>query len=77
MCTSAVTYISINEAAAFLTTTEPRILMMLKKQELVGSQDDEGTWMIDKSSLQLCGKPNPADIVKKGCGGGCGGCGGH
>ena len=76
MCTSA-TYISISEAATFLTTTEPRILMMLKKQELIGSQDEEGIWMIDRSSLQRCNRPNPADIVEKKCGGGCGCCGGH
>ena len=76
MCTAA-NAISIDEAAEFLATTAPRILMMLKKQELVGSQDEEGAWMIEKSSLQRCNKPNPADIVEKKCGGGCGGCGGH
>lgn len=76
MCTAG-TMISIDEAAEFLATTETRILMMLKKQELAGTQSDDGTWMIDKASLQLCGKPKPSDIVKTGCGGGCGGCGGH
>jgi len=78
MCTSA-TYVLINEAAELLATTETRILMMLKKQDLVGFQDDTGVWQIDKASLQLCGKPNPADFKKAGCGGGCGsgGCGSH
>ena len=69
--------ITIQEAAEFLATTETRILMMLKKQELAGVQSDDGSWMIDKAALQLCGKPKPSDIVKTGCGGGCGGCGGH
>jgi DNA-binding IclR family transcriptional regulator len=78
MCTAGTNFITIAEAAGYLETTETRILMMLKKQELIGRQDESGSWQIDKASLQLCGKPRPADIVKKGCGGGCGsGCGGH
>ena len=77
MCTSGTT-VPIAEAAALLATTETRILMMLKKNELQGNQVD-GDWFVDKASLQLCGKPLPSDIVKKGCGGGCGsgGCGSH
>lgn len=79
MCTTGTAFISIAEAAGYLETTETRVLMMLKKQELVGSQDDSGIWLIDKASLQLCGKPKPSDFSKTGCGGGCGsgGCGGH
>jgi hypothetical protein len=79
MCTAGTEFISISEAAGYLETTETRILMMLKKQELAGSQDGSGTWQIDKASLQLCGKPKPSDFRKTGCGGGCGsgGCGGH
>jgi hypothetical protein len=73
MCTAGAEFISIAEAAGYLETTETRILMMLKKLELTGSQDDGGSWQIDKASLQLCGKPRPSDIAKKGCGG----CGGH
>lgn len=78
MCTSA-SYVALDEAAALLETTEMRILMLLKKNQLSGRQSENGTWQIDKASLQLCGKPLPSDIVKKGCGGGCGsgGCGGH
>jgi len=78
MCRSQAEFITIAEAAGYLETTETRILMMLKKNELSGMQDDDG-WKIDKASLQLCGKPQPSDIAKKGCGGGCGngGCGGH
>jgi hypothetical protein len=78
MCTAGTEFISISEAAAYLETTETRILMMLKKQELVGKQDDD-VWYVDKASLQLCGKPKPSDFKKTGCGGGCGsgGCGGH
>lgn len=79
MCTAGKQFITISEAASDLETTETRILMMLKKQELTGSQDDGGTWQIDKASLQLCGKPKPSDFTKSGCGGGCGsgGCGSH
>lgn len=79
MCTAGTEFITIAEAAGYLETTETRILMMLKKQELTGSQDDSGNWQIDKASLQLCGKPKPSDFRKTGCGGGCGsgGCGGH
>ena len=78
MCTGGTEFVSIAEAAVYLETTETRILMMLKKQELGGRQDD-GFWQIDKASLQLCGKPKPSDFKKTGCGGGCGsgGCGGH
>jgi len=77
MCTAGTRFLSITETAGYLETTETRVLMMLKKQELVGSQDDSGIWQIDKASLQLCGKPKPSDFIKTGCGSGCGGCGGH
>ena len=80
MCTAGTDFITITEAASCLETTETRILMMLKKNELAGSQDESGSWQIDKASLQLCGKPKPSDFTKTGCGGGCGsggGCGGH
>lgn len=76
MCTSGAAFIPITEAAALLTTTETRILMMLKRNELVGKQEDD-EWYVDRSSLKLCEKPKPSDIIKPGCGGGCGGCGGH
>jgi hypothetical protein len=71
-------FVTIAEAAQLLETTETRILMMLKKQELQGRLEDD-VWHVDKISLGLCKKPNAADVVKPGgCGGGCGsGCGGH
>jgi len=47
-----------------------------EKNELAGKQEDDG-WHVDRSSLQCCDKPQASDIVKPGCGGGCGGCGGH
>lgn len=77
MCTEG-TMISIAEAASYLNTTEPAVLMMLKRQEVRGTQDDNGVWLIDKASLALCGKPKPSDYRKTGCGGGCGAgrCGG-
>ncbi len=69
-------FISISEAAGYLETTETRVLMMLKKHELVGWLHDDG-WYIDKTSLQLCGKPMPSDFIKTACCGGCSGCSGH
>lgn len=76
MCTAGTDVVSLAEAAALLETTEPRILMMLKKNELIGRQE-EGGWSVDKASLAICGKPKSSDFRKTGCGGGCGGCGGH
>ena len=78
MCVAGTNYVVLAEAAQLLETTEMRVLMMLKKNELQGKQVDEA-WYVDRASLQLCDKPKAADIVKAGgCGGGCGsGCGGH
>lgn len=77
MCVAGDDFITMGEAAAYLETTETRILMLLKQQELTGKQVDD-TWYVDKASLQLCGKPKPSDFKKAGCGGGCGGgCSGH
>lgn len=78
MCKSGSSFVPIAEAAQLLETTEMRVLMMLKKNELQGKMDDD-LWYVERSSLQLCAKPKAADFVKPGgCGGGCGsGCGGH
>jgi hypothetical protein len=81
MCEAGINYVAIAEAAQLLETTEMRILMMLKKNELQGKMVEEA-WYVDRSSLSLCDKPKAADIVKAGgCGGGCSGsssgCGGH
>lgn len=78
MCTPGTEFVEIAQAALQLETTEMRVLMMLKKNELQGKMED-GVWYVDKASLNLCGKPHAADVVRKGgCGGGCGsGCGGH
>ena len=82
MCEAGTSFIPIAEAAHLLETTEMRVLMMLKKNELQGKMEDEA-WYVDRSSLKLCEKPKAEDIVKPGgCGGGCGGgsgngCGGH
>lgn len=76
MCDTG-SFIPVAEAARLLETTEMRVLMMLKKNELQGKiQDDD--WYVECSSLQLCAKPRAADIIKPGCGEGCGSrCGGH
>jgi len=78
MCKAATSFVPIAEAAQLLETTEMRVLMMLKKNELQWKVEDEA-WYVDRASLQLCAKPKAADIVKPGgCGSGCGGgCGGH
>lgn len=77
MCETG-TFITVKEAAQFLETTETRILMMLKKNELQGKMEND-EWFVEKISLGLCNKPKAADVVRRGgCGGGCGsGCGGH
>ena len=72
MCQSG-TFVSIDEAARALETTGMRVLMMLKRNEIRGELVGD-TWQVDKVSLDLCSKPKPAEIVRKGgCGGGCGG----
>lgn len=78
MCKPGTSFVSVKEAAALLETTETRVLMMLKRKELAGMQKDD-SWLVERSSLQLCGKPTAAAIVRPGgCGGGCGGgCNGH
>ena len=77
MCETGTNFVPIAEAALLLETTEMRVLMMLKKNELQGKTVDD-VWYVARASLQLCDKPKAADIVKQGCGGGCGsGCGGH
>ena len=81
MCETGTVFVPIAKAAQLLETTEMRVLMMLKKNELQGKVEEEA-WYVDRSSLNLCNKPKAADIVKPGgCGGGCGGnssgCGGH
>jgi hypothetical protein len=77
MCVAGTNYVPIAEAAKLLETTEMRVLMMVKKDELQGKMVDEA-WYVDRSSLKLCAKPRAADVVKPGCGGGCGGgCSGH
>jgi hypothetical protein len=81
MCEAGTNFVPIADAAQLLETTEMRVLMMLKKNELQGKMQDE-SWYVDRSSLNLCTKPKAADIVKPGgCGGGCSGtssgCGGH
>ncbi|MEI6306249.1 MAG: hypothetical protein WCP33_05455 [Deltaproteobacteria bacterium] len=77
MCDPGTSYVAIAEAARLLETTEMRVLMLLKSNDLKGKMEDE-SWYVDRSSLQLCAKPKASDMVKPGCGGGCGGpCGGQ
>ncbi len=76
MCEAGTSFVPLAEAALLLETTEMRVLMMLKKNEIKGKNEDD-SWYVDRSSLQLCGKPKAADIVKPGCGGCGSGCGGH
>lgn len=71
MCEAGTSFVPIAEAAQLLETTEMRVLIMLKKNEIKGKNEDD-LWYVDRGSLLLCGKPKAADIVKPGCGGGCG-----
>ncbi|HEX9078885.1 MAG TPA: hypothetical protein VF795_04815 [Desulfuromonadaceae bacterium] len=76
MCKPGTTYVAIAAAAKELETTEMRILMMLRRNELKGRMEGDA-WFVERSSLQACTKPTAADFVRQGCGSGCGGCGGH
>lgn len=75
MCETGTDFIPLAEAAELLETTEMRVLMMLRNDELQGKMVDD-SWHIDRASLNLCAKPNAADIVRPGgcgtCGSGCG-----
>lgn len=71
MCEAGTDLVPIAEAAQLLETTEMRVLMMLKKNELQGKMVEEA-WYVDRATLQLCDKPKAAGIVKPG---GCGTCG--
>ena len=48
--TEEVEFISLSEAAAKLSTTETRILMLLKRKALEGMLTDEG-WLVGAASL--------------------------
>ena len=78
MCVAGTNFVPIADAALLLETTGMRLLMMLRKNELIGKMVEEA-WYVDRSSINLCNKPKAADVVKPGgCGGGCGsGCGSH
>jgi hypothetical protein len=72
MSVAGTNFVPIADAALLLETTEMRVLMMLKKKELIGKMVEEA-WYVDHTSLNLCNKPKAADIVNPGgCGGGCG-----
>lgn len=45
-----VEYVSLSEAAAALSTTETRVLMLLKRKALEGMPTDEG-WLVAAASL--------------------------
>ena len=62
MCEAGMNYVPVAEAARLLETTEMRVLMMLKKNELQGKMVEEA-WYVDKASLNLCEKPRAADVV--------------
>jgi len=60
--------VPITVAAQLLETTEMRVLIMLKENEMQGKMVDEA-WYVDQSSLNLFKTPKVSDIVKpEGCG---------
>lgn len=71
-------YIAITEAAQLLDTTEALVLVMLKNNELQGAMVD-GTWHVDRSSIDLSDKTKSTEpvatvgcgICGSGCGNGC------
>lgn len=75
MSESETNFVPLVEAAQFLATTEARVLMMLKSNDLQGKMFD-GAWYVEQSSLDHCNKPKETDIVESGgcgiCGSGCG-----
>lgn len=68
-------YVAIAEAAQLLDTTEALVLVMLQNNELQGDVVN-GTWHVDRSSMDLSGRiksTEPVTTVGCGiCGSGCG-----
>jgi hypothetical protein len=67
--------VTADEAAAALTTTYPRILMLLRDGVLEGTQED-GIWYVSRASLQCLvshgGDTGERNTCRKSCGGNCG-----
>jgi len=70
MCLAGTGFISIAEAASWLETTETRVLVLLKQQQLAGKQVKDA-WYVDKASMQLCGEIKMSGLNKTCCGRGC------
>lgn len=67
-------WIDINEAAATLNSTIPRLLMLIKEGTLTGQQLD-GEWHVTSDSICTCSNRDKVPHIVKSCSGGCGGCG--
>lgn len=71
-------YIAITEAAQLLDTTEALVMVMLQNNELHGKMVD-GTWHVDRSSIDLSENTKSTELVStvgcgicgSGCGSGC------
>ena len=61
-----VEHVTAEEAAQQLSTTQMRILMLLKEQALVGSQVD-GVWYVSQPSLACASAHGTDQHVAKGC----------
>jgi hypothetical protein len=69
-------YLPITAVAERLTTTETKILMLLKQKTLTGELV-EGEWYVTTASVDGY-RPSPqGQSAAKGCGGGCAACGQH
>lgn len=65
-------WIDIQEAAAALNSTIPRLLMLIKDGTLVGQQLD-GEWYVTSDSICNCSNREKIPHIPKSCSGGCGG----
>lgn len=71
-------YIAIAEAAQLLDSTEAQVMVMLQNNELQGEMVD-GTWHVDRSSMDLSDNARSPELVAtvgcgicgSGCGSGC------
>jgi len=71
-----IEHVTVHEAAAELSTTHLRVMMLLKEKALLGIEA-EGEWLVTRDSLECC-KTHGADRkVARGCTTSCssGGCG--
>lgn len=68
MSDTGKTFVTLGEAATLLSTTELRVLMMIKRAQLQGKMVED-SWYVDRSTLHPGASRTAGDLVKSGCGG--------